>query len=256
MIRPFFADFSAHFFSPFRAILCLLFSLFLSLNASAAERHIQCKVVGISDGDTLTCLLDRTPIKVRLLHIDAPESAQPFGNRAKQALAALTFKKTVTIQLAGYDRYQRQLGVVFDGQLNVNLALVEKGMAWAYRQTQPMYQHAQQQAQARKIGLWQDANPINPADWRANKRSDFSPNLPPHSSQYSPANLPPKNRQNAPLVTGIDCGKQLSCKEMERRGFSYAQVERLFRQCGWQARDGNHDGIPCNRLYRKAKRNE
>ena len=107
-------------------LFCLL--VFTPITFSA-ERQIQCKVVGISDGDTLTCLLERTPIKIRLQHIDAPESTQAFGNRAKQALANLTFKKNVTIYISGYDKYQRLLGVIYDGKQNINLTLVELGMA-------------------------------------------------------------------------------------------------------------------------------
>lgn len=133
----------------------------------AAERELACRVVGISDGDTLTCLLDRKPLKVRLLHIDAPEKNQPFGNKAKQALSALAFKREVTLHISGYDRYQRLLAVVYNERgENLNLKLVEQGMAWAYRETQPIYQFAEQQAQQVGVGLWQDPAPINPADWR------------------------------------------------------------------------------------------
>lgn len=218
------------------SILC-----FLSISSQANERQIQCKVVGISDGDTLTCLYQRNPLKIRLLYIDAPESAQPFGNRAKQALAQLVFKKEVRIISTGYDKYQRILGVVYDGQRNINLALVEQGMAWAYRQTQPIYQQAQAKAQANKIGLWRDSHPINPADWRASKRSESSQNL-----QTMP--------QNRPLTSGINCQQKISCAKMEKQGFSYAQAKYYFEQCGWRELDGNNDGIPCNRLYRQSQR--
>lgn len=140
--------------------------LLLTPLVEATERQIVCKVVGISDGDTLTCLFERKPLKVRLQYIDAPENHQPFGNRAKQALAALVFKQPVTLKISGYDKYQRLLAEVYLQDKNVNLTLVEQGMAWAYRQSLPMYEQAQQQAQKKKIGLWRDPNPINPADWR------------------------------------------------------------------------------------------
>lgn len=229
-----------------KIIKLIIFSIlyFYPSFSVANTRQIQCKVVGITDGDTLTCLKENTQYKVRLLYIDAPESAQPFGNKAKQALARFAFKKKVTLQIKGYDLYHRYLGIVFDEHnQNVNLKMVENGMAWAYKKTQPIYQQAQQTAQSAKIGLWQDQYPINPAEWRANKRL--------HSN-----NSLQKNAPIQPLAVGIDCSVKLSCKQMEKQGLTYFQVKRYFQQCGWQELDGNLDGIPCNRIYRKAQKND
>lgn len=218
-----------------RFLHLLLICLFLAPLTTATERQITCKVVGISDGDTLSCLYNNKPLKVRLQYIDAPESEQPFGNRAKQALSALVFKKNITLRITGYDKYQRLLAVAFNGQKNVNLAQVEQGMAWAYRETQPIYQQAQNYAQQYRIGLWRDPNPIHPTDWRASKRSDSSGIL-------------QKIPQHRPLA--IDCAKQKSCSQLP----DYATAQRYFQQCGWKTLDGNNDGIPCNKLYRKAQR--
>jgi endonuclease YncB( thermonuclease family) len=41
------------------------------------------RVVGISDGDTITVLVERQPIKVRLADIDAPESKQACGSLSR-----------------------------------------------------------------------------------------------------------------------------------------------------------------------------
>src|SRR5215216_4924706 len=83
----------------------LLFALLVS-PASAAD--YPARVVGVSDGDTLTVLRDgRTQVKVRLFGIEAPESAQPFGSRAKQAASELAFGKTVTIREKDRVRYGR-----------------------------------------------------------------------------------------------------------------------------------------------------
>nr|WP_078237317.1 thermonuclease family protein [Haemophilus paracuniculus] len=200
----------------------------------AVERELSCKVVGISDGDTLTCLKDKAQIKVRLVHIDAPELAQPFGQRAKQALASLAFKKQVTLAVTGYDKYQRMLAVVYESGDNLNLKLVEQGMAWAYRQTQPIYQQAQANAQAQRVGLWRDPNPVDPAEWRKLKRDQM------------------ENRQvtnTQPTSANLNCQVKRSCRQMA----DYEQAVRYFKICGWQELDGNGDGIPCNKLYRKAQ---
>jgi endonuclease YncB( thermonuclease family) len=61
------------------------------------------KVVGVADGDTLTLLVDKTQYKIRLLGIDAPESAQPFGTQAKKALSEKVFGKEVNVTSNGED---------------------------------------------------------------------------------------------------------------------------------------------------------
>jgi endonuclease YncB( thermonuclease family) len=55
------------------------------------------KVVGVSDGDTITVLRDRTPVKIRLRGIDCPETGQDFGSRAKSVASELAFGKVVTV---------------------------------------------------------------------------------------------------------------------------------------------------------------
>jgi micrococcal nuclease len=55
------------------------------------------KVVRIADGDAFTSLVDREELRIRLAEIDAPEKGQPCGKRARQALAALIYGKTVRV---------------------------------------------------------------------------------------------------------------------------------------------------------------
>jgi len=96
------------------------------------------KVVGISDGDTLTVLRDRSPIKIRLHGIDAPETGQDFGNRAKQGASALAFGKTVTVRPRDTDRYGRTVAEVIlpDGR-SLNRELVREGLALWHRRYAP-----------------------------------------------------------------------------------------------------------------------
>src|SRR3954469_23143019 len=65
------------------------------------------RVVGVHDGDTLTVLVDRRPIKVRIAEIDAPELKQAFGQRARQSLAEICFHKPARIRASEKDRYGR-----------------------------------------------------------------------------------------------------------------------------------------------------
>jgi micrococcal nuclease len=68
-------------------------------------------VIRVSDGDTITVLVDKEQIRVRLEGIDCPESGQPFGNRATQLTQKLCAGKTVRIEKTGEDRYGRTLGI-------------------------------------------------------------------------------------------------------------------------------------------------
>lgn len=202
----------------------------------AAERTLACRVVGISDGDTLSCLHNRTPLKVRLVHIDAPELAQPYGNKAKQALASFLFKNTVTLKTSSYDQYGRMLAEVYVGVQNINLKMVEQGWAWAYTYSQPIYQQAQQQAQKQRLGLWQAKNPVAPSDWRKIKEVSSHNNA-----------LAVKNTQNS-----ANCQQKRSCASFT----NFVTANQYFRQCNAQYMDGNGDGIPCNRLYRAMKKQQ
>lgn len=124
---------------------------FLALCAQAET--ITGKVVGISDGDTLTLLTaDKRQVKVRLAEIDTPERAQPYGTRAQQQL----FGKQAELQVQDTDRYGRTVArVIVNGQ-DVNREMVREGAAWVYRayNRDKSLLAVEADAQARKRGLW------------------------------------------------------------------------------------------------------
>lgn len=95
--------------------------LFLTLVAFTAEASdIFRRVVGTSDGDTLTVLDESNhQTKVRLAEIDTPESAHFSGSRAKQELSALVFGKTVMAKVIDRDRYGRTVGRVFSDTVDI-----------------------------------------------------------------------------------------------------------------------------------------
>jgi endonuclease YncB( thermonuclease family) len=156
-------------------MFCVLLVLSVVVNATT----IVGRVVGIADGDTLTVLdSNKVQHKIRLAGIDAPEKAQPFGNRSKESLSELAFDKHVTVETDKQDRYGRSVGkVLLDGR-DINLVQVERGMAWFYRHYQHeqspddrrLYGAAEVKAKLESRGLWRDADPMPPWDFRKAKR--------------------------------------------------------------------------------------
>jgi len=95
-----------------------LFGLFIILTGPLLAAELTGKVVGISDGDTLTLLVPDgarfKQVKVRLGEIDTPESKQPYGQRAKQALSDLAFGKQARVVVQDTDRFGRTVGRVYE----------------------------------------------------------------------------------------------------------------------------------------------
>ena len=80
-----------------KSSLFLIVLLWFSTFANADE--IQGKVVGITDGDTITVLdADKVQHKIRLKGIDAPESKQAFGTESKQKMSELVGEKEVVLK--------------------------------------------------------------------------------------------------------------------------------------------------------------
>jgi endonuclease YncB( thermonuclease family) len=148
-----------------RGLLAAL--LAVTVHASAGE--IVGKVVAVQDGDTLTVLIGRKQVRVRLVDIDAPERKQPFGNRLRQSLAKLCARKDATVNETEKDRYGRTLGRVYCGGVDANAEQVRRGMAWMYikyaPKDSPLYA-VQAEARAARRGPWQDARPVPPWEWR------------------------------------------------------------------------------------------
>jgi len=128
----------------------------LLLQVAGAESFTG-KVVGVTDGDTVSVMRDGAAVKVRLHGVDAPESKQSFGSRAKQACSSLCFGQEVNVEVRDVDRYGRLVGAVYlqDGTY-VNQALVAQGMAWWYERYAPSDRalaSAQESARQSGVGL-------------------------------------------------------------------------------------------------------
>ena len=146
----------------------LIYSLCIACLSFAAD--FTGKVVGVTDGDTITVLHNGRGEKIRLNGIDCPEKGQAYGHKAKEAASALVYGKDVTIQTYGLDKYKRTIGDVTlpDGR-NLNQELVQEGMCWWYRKYaagDTMLERLEAEARAAGRGLWADPNPMPPWEWR------------------------------------------------------------------------------------------
>jgi len=149
---------------PLRAALAVA----LAFAVSAAHAFTG-KVIGISDGDTLTVLDRQQPVRVRLAGIDAPESGQPFGRRARSSLSELAFGKQADVATRGHDIYGRVLGHVRVDGIDLNAEQVRRGYAWVFRRftSDPALIALEDEARAAKRGLWGGSSaPVPPWTWR------------------------------------------------------------------------------------------
>lgn len=156
----------------------LLAASLLLFNTSAADT-LHGRVVGVSDGDTVTVLdTIHTQWKIRLMGIDAPEKKQAFGNKSKEHLSGFLFNKQVAVEYSKQDKYGRTVGKIIVNGVDANLEQVKAGLAWHYKQYQReqsevdriTYAQAEEQARAAKRGLWSDTNPTPPWGWRHQRK--------------------------------------------------------------------------------------
>ena len=158
------------------ATLCLVLSLIFPA-VLFAQQSFTAKVIGISDGDTITILKGNQQIKIRLHGIDSPEKGQAFGTKAKQFTLGLVFGKTVTVKPTETDRYGRTVAWVFVDGLNLNEEIVRVGFAWHFKRYSKDENLAKAEIEARtnKVGLWRDPNAIPPWEFRQLGRSSANP---------------------------------------------------------------------------------
>ena len=160
----------------------LQFALFLGITFTsqiAIAEIYAARVVGVTDGDTITVLdSSKSQRKIRLAGIDAPEKSQPFGQRSKEHLSSLVFGRIVTLDSSKIDKYGRYISRIIVGGQDANLAQVRAGFAWHYKAYEKeqsaadrvSYAQAETDARTYRKGLWLDKSPTPPWDFRHGTR--------------------------------------------------------------------------------------
>jgi len=198
----------------------------LAWPAEVVAQGVSATVLSIGDGDTIRVRQAGKALTVRLACIDAPETAQgPYGQQARSYLQQrLPVGREVSLDIKATDRYGRSVAEVIS-EININLAMVEDGQAFAYRQylrscDSKEYLDAEYRASRRRYGVWQVEGGITrPWDFRRGRRSAVIPD------GTTPG------------------GRRYRCSEIS----SYAKAQELLRQ-GHSYLDGNGDGEACESL--------
>jgi endonuclease YncB( thermonuclease family) len=254
-----------------KRITALLGTLALAWFIPSTAETISGRVVGVSDGDTITVLsAGHQQTRVRLAQIDAPEKRQDFGAASKDSLSNLVFGKQVAVEVATTDKYGRTVGKVLVSGLETNLEQVKRGMAWVYRQyaSDPAYFAAEETARKARAGLWSQSNPIPPWEFRHTKNrsgtnhgnvvictmdakqcpdgsfvSRTGPNceFAPCSAESPKTSVPNSGPRNS---IDFSCGSKYTCGQMS----TCAEAQFYLEQCGLRKLDRDGDGVPCESI--------
>ena len=224
-----------------------------------AERFSS-RVIVVIDGDTVLVLRHGHPLKIRLADIDAPEvghagsqKSQPYGPASRDALKQLVLQRRVEVDTLAIDKYGRTVALLRLGALNVNEEMVRRGMAWEYSHfhSDQHYIALQQQARQAKRGLWQQAGPMPPWQWRRLHEAGRVREQP--SAVHSQAGRSgqkhigqSKEHAVLPLLQPGDyhCGSKRRCSQMR----SCNEAHYYLTVCGVKSLNPEGDGEPCKKL--------
>ena len=195
-------------------------------------------VVEVVDGDTIKVLLDQDgqTYSVRYIGMDTPENTSQveyFGVEAAAKNSELVYGKRETLfkDVSETDKYNRLLRYVLVDDIFVNYELVTQGYANTASYPPdisciPMFQAAEQQAAAAKIGLWSAPPTLAPLPTQAPSGGSTG---------------------NAPCSCS---GNLYNCSDFS----SHASAQACYNYCKSIGRgdvhrlDGDNDGSACESL--------
>jgi micrococcal nuclease len=163
------------------SIIPLVVFLFFTLLASPCQLLAgQYQVTHVIDGDTIKVDNGTKKITVRLVGIDAPEAptsknqtGQPFNQRSKKHLSSLVLNQVVEIKSYGFDGDGRMLGEVILEDRNINIEMIQAGLAEVYRGKPASgldmgpYWKAEEDARKGGRGMWVMGDKyVSPREWR------------------------------------------------------------------------------------------
>jgi endonuclease YncB( thermonuclease family) len=142
-------------------------------STATKQEAFKAAVLRVYDGDTVLVRYNGLECLIRLWGIDAPESKQTDGKEATKYLLSLIKSRTVKIVPVESGKYGRLVAKIYVKNKHVNLEMIKAGYAWWYKQYAPDakdFEKAQEEAKAKKLGVWANDNPVNPSKWRYGRK--------------------------------------------------------------------------------------
>jgi endonuclease YncB( thermonuclease family) len=156
----------------FAVTALVLLTFWVSLPSAAeiaAGDTVTAKVLFVFDGDSMRVRVGEVEREMRLWGIDAPEHDQPHADVARDVLKQAIVGQTVTADVITVDQFERLVVRMRLNEQDVNLALITQGHAWWFRRfaaNEQAYRLAEAAAKKARRGLWSDASPEAPWDYR------------------------------------------------------------------------------------------
>ncbi|HEY0003628.1 MAG TPA: thermonuclease family protein [Pyrinomonadaceae bacterium] len=236
--------------------VCLLLLL---LPALASARTIQALVVEVEDGNTFIAISVNNRLKVKLKAADAPELDQAYGNVARQHLADLILNKEVTIEISRLSADRVLVSRVYLNEMDVCQQMVRDGVAWYDRgyetelsdQEQFVYVESEKAARNERRGIWQEASPVAPWEFKKTETAKAAAGSPAGDSSQAAREA----RKNARGLSTEDLQSSTrpaaleEAEEAPRGSASQATMEYLRQASAYYLQRDFARAIP---LYRKA----
>ncbi|MCM3874215.1 MAG: thermonuclease family protein, partial [Pyrinomonadaceae bacterium] len=159
-----------------QAFLSLAF--FLLVTSSVTAGTLFGTVSEIHDGDTITIICLKRPLQIHLMGIMAPEKEQPYSEVARQHLSDLILNSQVVVETSGLGENALIVGRVFLKEADVGAQMLRDGAAWYDKpydsilteDQRQMYLACESAARSEHRGIWQDANPLPPWEFKEGMR--------------------------------------------------------------------------------------
>ncbi len=159
--------------TPMNITIFPLVLIVLSFSVPAFAQEFPAHVISVSEGDAITVRHERRMVRIRLRGVDCPEKGQPYFNEAKRFTSFMADNRDVLVRPLGKDARGRTIAdVILPGGKSLNQELLQEGLAWWDRKhsNDQAMKDLQDVAQAGKRGLWSEAKPIPPWEWKNRKR--------------------------------------------------------------------------------------